>query len=108
MTALHVPAHVHSGRTPQGGTALLNTRTGQWHLLNGTAHRLWVECGRTGDLDTAITALVRRFPGAPAADVRGDAERAAEALLHRGLLVRARPRPAAARPTPPPAEPAGS
>ncbi|MFI6764710.1 lasso peptide biosynthesis B2 protein [Streptomyces sp. NPDC050355] len=97
MRALSVPSHVHCGEAPQGGAALLNARTGQWHVMNRTARELWEECRRTGDFDAAVASVSSRVPDAHAHRLRRDADVLAVVLLDRGLLVRRRPGAAARR-----------
>jgi Transglutaminase-like superfamily/Coenzyme PQQ synthesis protein D (PqqD) len=99
MRAVRVPEHVHYAEASEGGVALLNAKTGQWHLLNRTARQLWEQCRTTGDLDAALTALTSRYSRAEADRARSDAEGVAGALLDRGLLVRERRRAAASRRT---------
>lgn len=90
MRVLRIPGHVHYGEGPGGGTILLNTRTGQWHVINGSARELWEECRRTGDFDAAVAVSAGRVPAAHAQRLRRDAEVLAEALLDRGLLTSGR------------------
>jgi hypothetical protein len=91
LGTLNVPAHVHCGQAPEGGAVLLNTRTGQWHVLNRTARELWEECRSTGDFHAAVAAVSTRLPPAHAERLRSDADAWARTLLDRGLLTHRRP-----------------
>jgi hypothetical protein len=87
MSEFRIPEHVHASDAPHGGTVLLNARSGQWYAMNRTAGELWHEWNRTGDFDTAVDAMTRRFPHVRSEHVRADAEELAEALVERGLLL---------------------
>lgn len=103
MAAFHIPEHVHESSAPHGGTVLLDSRTGQWYAMNGTARALWSEWRESGDFDAGVRVVAARFPPALGERVRSDAGQLAEVLLQRGLVSAApssegsEPRPRRAR-----------
>jgi hypothetical protein len=64
---------------------LLNTDTGQYHVLNETGRTVASLLETGGTADEAATALATRT-GTPIDQVRGDVETFVQALLDRGLL----------------------
>ena len=65
---------------------LLNTETGQYHLVNRTGREVLVEIERSGTADGARDRLVAET-GAPIETVEDDVMTFVDALLARGLLV---------------------
>jgi hypothetical protein len=97
MSEVHVPAHVRTTVEDSGRLVLLNSETGHLHALNRPGEVLWQELTRHGDVERAITALVRCHPAVPPDRVRGDAEQLITGLTTRGLLEPGAPAAAADR-----------
>ncbi|MEU3646791.1 lasso peptide biosynthesis B2 protein [Lentzea sp. NPDC034063] len=85
-----VPPTVHVKLGEGGDMVLLNTHTGQWHLLNTTGRVVFDELRRSGDLGSAVTALEVRFPSVEADVLRTDVDRLVTDLVERDLLRLAR------------------
>lgn len=85
-----IPSSVHVKPGGRGDMVLLNTRTGQWHLLNTTGRVVFDELRRSGDLGSALAALESRFPEVAAEVLRADVDRLVTDLAERDLLRLAR------------------
>ena len=85
-----VPPTVHVKHGDRGDMVLLNTHTGQWHLLNATGRVVFDELRRSGDLSSALAELESRFPVVTADVLRTDVDRLIVELVERDLLRLAR------------------
>ncbi|GGN14587.1 hypothetical protein GCM10011609_63940 [Lentzea pudingi] len=85
-----VPSTVHVRPGGRGDMVVLNTYTGQWHLLNATGRVVFDELRRSGDLGSAVTALKSRFPRVEVDVLRADVDRLVTELVERDLLRLAR------------------
>jgi len=81
-----VPSTVHVNLGERGDMVVLNTHTGQWHLLNETGRVVFEELRRTGDLGLAVLALQARFPSVDTNALRTDVDRLVTDLVERDLL----------------------
>jgi len=86
MSGLRIPEYVH-GAAAQGGSVVLNLRSGRWYSLNATAEQLWHELRRTGDLDEAVRTVAAGYPPHWTERIRADAKRLVTELADRRLIV---------------------
>ncbi|MFE9839238.1 lasso peptide biosynthesis B2 protein [Streptomyces sp. NPDC005551] len=93
MTRLRASEHVRESTSPHGGSVLLDVRSGHCFAMNPIARTLWREWSRSGDFDSAVLVLARRYPDLHHDRLRGDARRLADDLIGRGLLAAGAPAP---------------
>ncbi|MET7600834.1 lasso peptide biosynthesis B2 protein [Streptomyces sp. NPDC004082] len=87
MTRLSVSEHVRESTSPHGGSVLLDVRSGRCFAMNSMARTLWLEWRRSGNFDSAVLVLARRYPDQQHDRIRADARRLADDLIGRGLLA---------------------
>ncbi|WP_143047091.1 lasso peptide biosynthesis B2 protein [Amycolatopsis xylanica] len=104
MDLLCVPSHVRSGHTANGGTVVLDIRSGCWYSFNDAAQTLWEELCRTGDFDLAVRGMQEGCSTDLRQRIKDDAHGLLADLLDRGLVVKTskvRPNPTgSSQPTP--------
>ncbi|MEU5421435.1 PqqD family protein [Streptomyces sp. NPDC020667] len=64
---LSIPSHVHWARV-EGGTAVLDLHTGQWHLFTGTGARVWDTIAQHDGVEGLSAQLALPADGSPTAD----------------------------------------
>jgi transglutaminase superfamily protein/coenzyme PQQ synthesis protein D (PqqD) len=98
MLTVAVAGHVRHKSDESGRVVILDIAAGEWIVLNQTAGELWRSWQAGAGIDQAVSRVVERYPGVPAAAIRADAEQLLGELLARRYMARA---DHATRPAPP-------
>lgn len=86
MLAIQVPGHLHAQPAPQGGLIVLNTNTGQWHVLNATASALWRDWNAGAGFEQSVASLAVNHPDVDVERLRADTAVLLGGLMNRGLV----------------------
>lgn len=87
MPLIHIAAHVHARTDEHGNVVVLDTATGRWHVLNGTAAAFWCSWQAGHDLDSSAAAVAERFGVTEREQIRADAGRLVGELARRGMVT---------------------
>ncbi|GAB3900488.1 lasso peptide biosynthesis B2 protein [Kibdelosporangium lantanae] len=87
MSDFVVPITVSTSVDQKGHAVLLNTATGKWHALNGTATSIFAALQSGDSLNAIVTALVAAHPATPEGLLVKDTQDIVAELVKRGLLV---------------------
>lgn len=82
---LRIPGHIHTTAAPNGGSVVLDRRTGRCYALNGLADQLWRAWHTTGDYDTALTLVAATTTVGPRFPTQS--RELADTLVATGLLA---------------------
>lgn len=89
MLTVEVAGHVRHRSDESGRVVILDLAAGEWVVLNQTAGELWRSWQAGAGIDQAVSRVVERYPGVPAAAIRADAEQLLGELLARRYVARA-------------------
>jgi hypothetical protein len=89
MLTVEFAGHVRHKSDESGRVVILDIAAGEWVVLNQTAGELWRSWQAGAGIDQAISQVVERYPGVPAAAIRADAEQLLGELLARRYVSRA-------------------